>query len=53
MPPGRHVAAAPRAEDAEPFAEKMSRLSAEWAELREESNRLDDAIADARARLGF
>ena len=53
LPPGRYVGAAPRAEDAEPFAEKMSRLSAEWTERREESNRLDDAIADAPARLGF
>ena len=53
LPPGRYVGAAPRAEDAELFAEKMSRLSAEWTEQREESNRLDDAIADALARLGF
>ena len=53
LPPGRYVGAAPRAEDAEPFHEKMSRLSAEWAERREEANRLDDAIADALARLGF
>ena len=53
LPPGRYVGAAPRAEDAEPFDEKMSRLSAAWAEQREEADRLDDAIAAALARLGF
>lgn len=53
LPPGRYVGAAPRAEDGEPFDEKMSRLSAEWADRRDEAKRLDDAIADALARLGF
>jgi type I restriction enzyme M protein len=40
-------------DDAEPFAEKMARLSAQWREQQAEARRLDAAIEDNLARLRF
>lgn len=42
-----------RMADSVPFAEKMAQLTAQWREQQAEARRLDDAIADNLARLGF
>ena len=52
-PPGRYVGAAPQEDDGEPFEEKMARLSAQWREQQAEAQRLDAAIEENLARLGF
>ena len=53
LTPGRYVGAEPQADDGEPFAEKMARLSAQWREQQAEAALLDEAI-DANLRsLGF
>ena len=53
LTPGRYVGAAPPADDGEPFAEKMSRLTAQWREQQAEGLRLDAAIAENLEKLGF
>ena len=53
LTPGRYVGAAPQADDGEPFAEKMARLTSQWREQQEEAQRLDAAIAENLERLGF
>ena len=53
LTPGRYVGVAPQPEDDEPFAEKMTRLAAEWRAQRKEARRLDAAIAKNLKRLGF
>ncbi len=53
LTPGRYVGAAPADNDGEPFADKMARLAAQWREQQAESERLDAAIADNLAALGF
>ena len=53
LTPGRHVGAAPLEDDGEPFQEKMTRLAAQWREQQEEARRLDAAIAENLAKLGF
>ena len=44
LTPGRYVGAEEQEEDAEPFAEKMARLTAELKEQMEEGTRLDKEI---------
>ena len=51
--PGRYVGTEPQADDGEPFAEKMARLSAQWREQRAEAARLDEAIEANLRSLGF
>ena len=53
LTPGRYVGAAPQEDDGEPFAEKMARLAAQWREQQAEAARLDAAIAENLAKLGF
>ena len=53
LTPGRYVGAEPQPDDGEPFAEKMSRLSAQWREQQTEAQRLDAAIEANLTRLGF
>ena len=51
--PGRYVGAEPQEDNGEPFEEKMARLTAQWREQRIEARRLDAAIEENLARLGF
>lgn len=53
LTPGRYVGAAAQEEDAEPFEEKMLRLSGLWREQRAEAARLDAAIEDNLKELGY
>jgi len=53
LTPGRYVGAADQAEDGEPFAQKMQRLTALLKQQQEEGARLDAAIARNLAWLGF
>ena len=53
LTPGRYVGAAPQEDDGEPFADKMTRLSAQWREQQAEAQQLDTAIAGNLERLGF
>ena len=53
LTPGRYVGAAAPADDGEPFAEKMKRLTALWREQQAEARSLDAAIDDNLKRLGF
>ena len=53
LTPGRYVGATPQAGDGEPFADKMTRLSAQWREQQTEAAKLDIAIEANLARLGF
>ena len=53
LTPGRYVGAEPQADDGEPFAEKMARLSAQWREQQAEAARLDEAIEANLRSLGF
>jgi len=53
LTPGRYVGVEPQEEDGEPFAEKMSRLAAEWREQQAEAARLDAAIESNLRHLGF
>ena len=49
LTPGRYVGAAPQDDDSEPFAEKVTRLAAQWREQRAEAEQLD---AEIEANLG-
>ena len=53
LTPGRYVGAAELEEDDEPFEQKMERLTAEWRALREEAQRLDEAIESNLRRLSY
>ena len=53
LTPGRYVGTAPQEDDAEPFQEKMTRLTAQWREQQEEGLILDAEIAANLERLGF
>ncbi len=53
LTPGRYVGAAAAEEDDEPFDEKMRRLTAELGAQFEEGARLDSAIRENLARLGY
>ena len=53
LTPGRYVGAAPQEDDGEPFAEKMTRLAAQWREQQAEARRLDAAIEENLKDLGF
>ncbi|MDI6694676.1 MAG: class I SAM-dependent DNA methyltransferase [Anaerolineales bacterium] len=55
LTPGRYVGAAPdeNEEDDEPFEHKMARLMAEWRALRQEAQRLDEAIESSLRRLSY
>ena len=53
LTPGRYVGVEPQQDDGEPFAEKMSRLTAQWSAQQTEAARLDDAISANLQRLGF
>ncbi|MBF6605166.1 MAG: SAM-dependent DNA methyltransferase [Chloroflexi bacterium] len=53
LTPGRYVGAADVEEDAEPFDEKMSRLTATLGEQRAEAARLDDTIRRNLKALGY
>ena len=53
LTPGRYVGVEPQPEDLEPFEEKMARLTAQWREQQAEATKLDAAIEENLARLGF
>ncbi|GKW54737.1 site-specific DNA-methyltransferase type I modification [Pseudoalteromonas sp. NCCP-2140] len=53
LTPGRYVGATEAEEDSEPFAEKMQRLTAQLKSQFEESDRLEKAIKDNLAELGY
>lgn len=53
LTPGRYVGVAAKEEDAEPFDQKMRRLSAEWRALQAEARRLDAAIEANLQELGY
>ena len=53
LTPGRYVGTELADDDGEPFDEKMARLTAEWWEQQAEAQRLDQAIAENLAKLGF
>ena len=53
LTPGRYVGAAPQEDDGEPFDEKMARLNKQWREQQADARRLDAAIEENLARLGF
>jgi type I restriction enzyme M protein len=53
LTPGRYVGAADQEEDAEPFAEKMARLTAQLKDQFAESKRLEGEIKKNLAGLGY
>jgi type I restriction enzyme M protein len=53
LTPGRYVGAEAQENDGEPFEEKMKRLVAQLSEQQAEAARLDVAIRDNLAKLGF
>ena len=53
LTPGRYVGAADQEEDSEPFAEKMTRLTAQLKAQFEESDRLEGEIRKNLAGLGY
>jgi type I restriction enzyme M protein len=53
LTPGRYVGIADEEEDAEPFEEKMQRLTAELGDLFAESHRLEATIREKLAGIGF
>jgi type I restriction enzyme M protein len=53
LTPGRYVGAADAEEDSEPFPEKMQRLTAQLKSQFEESDRLEKAIKENLAGLGY
>ena len=53
LTPGRYVGIADEEEDAEPFEEKMARLTAELGDLFAESHRLEAGIREKLAGIGF
>jgi type I restriction enzyme M protein len=53
LTPGRYVGAAEEDDDGEPFADKMTRLTAQLSEQFGESARLEEQIKENLAGLGF
>ena len=53
LTPGRYVGAKPQEDDGEPFEDKMKRLVAALCQQQSEGARLDTAIAENLAALGF
>ena len=53
LTPGRYVGIADEEEDAEPFEEKMARLTNELGDLFAESHRLEAGIREKLAGIGF
>jgi type I restriction enzyme M protein len=53
LTPGRYVGAEAQADDGEPFAEKMRRLTAQLREQQAEARRLDGVIAQNLQELGY
>ncbi|MHB0877032.1 MAG: N-6 DNA methylase, partial [Anaerolineae bacterium] len=53
LTPGRYVGAAAAEDDGEPFAERMARLTVAWREQQSEAAKLDQAIRDNLAGLGY
>jgi type I restriction enzyme M protein len=53
LTPGRYVGAEAQADDGEPFAEKMRRLTAQLREQQAEARRLDEAIWRNLKELGY
>ncbi|MEJ2407625.1 MAG: N-6 DNA methylase [Candidatus Thiodiazotropha sp.] len=53
LTPGRYVGSEEKEDDDEPFAEKMARLTAQLKEQFEESDKLEGAIKQNLARLGY
>ncbi|MCV5519836.1 SAM-dependent DNA methyltransferase, partial [Escherichia coli] len=53
LTPGRYVGAAEQAEDDEPFAEKMARLTAQLKDQLEESAKLEAQIKANLGGLGY
>ncbi|WP_423807340.1 class I SAM-dependent DNA methyltransferase [Photobacterium damselae] len=53
LTPGRYVGAADAEEDSEPFPEKMQRLTAQLKSQFEESERLEKAIKENLAGIGY
>ena len=53
LTPGRYVGAELQEEDSEPFEEKMKRLVTQLRQQQDEAQRLDAAIEENLARLGF
>ena len=53
LTPGRYVGVEPQVDDGEPFEDKMTRLVAELGEQQAEGARLDTAIRENLAALGF
>ncbi len=53
LTPGRYVGAEGIEDDSEPFEEKMARLTTELAGQFQEPHRLEQAIRDNRASIGF
>ena len=50
---GRYVGAEPQLNDGEPFAEKMTQLTAQWREQQAEAAKLDAVIEDNLKGLGY
>ena len=53
LTPGRYVGTAEEEDDGEPFAEKMTRLTAQLKEQFEESDKLEAEIKTNLAGLGY
>jgi len=53
LTPGRYVGAAEQEDDGEPFDEKMGRLTKQLNEQFAESGKLEKAIKENLARLGY
>ena len=53
LTPGRYVGVEPQPDDGEPFEDKMVRFARQWREQQAEARRLDAAIEDNLAKLGF
>ncbi|MCK8126301.1 type I restriction-modification system subunit M [Pseudoalteromonas sp. 2CM39R] len=53
LTPGRYVGAADAEEDSEPFTDKMQRLTAQLKSQLEESDRLEKAIKENLAGIGY
>ncbi|WP_420610180.1 type I restriction-modification system subunit M [Candidatus Poriferisodalis sp.] len=53
LTPGRYVGVAPEPDDGEPFADKMTRLAAQWRAQQAEAENLDTQIEANLQSLGF
>ncbi|MGL4483365.1 MAG: N-6 DNA methylase [Anaerovoracaceae bacterium] len=53
LTPGRYVGIEAKAEDSEPFEEKMTRLTGELSEMFKESHELEEEIKDRLRSIGF